>query len=160
MAPPGYERRHGQTERNGTWEALANLTFVSEAPSYKATKWKVVGRVADETVVLMMFCENRTEGRVSAELRHPKNGRSVHYPVRDYQAQTASGCLEDVVPPSGIKVQESRMKENFTYGLTRGKGATGMTALLSLLYKFYRLLLLHELTRFFLLKIEHQQRVG
>jgi hypothetical protein len=82
MAPPGYERRHGQKERNGTWEALADLTR-ERSLSYKATKWKAVGRVADETIVLMMFCESRTEGRVSAKLRHSKDGRSVHYPARD-----------------------------------------------------------------------------
>jgi hypothetical protein len=37
-----------------------------EEPFYKATKGREVGRVADEAVVLMMFCESRTEGRVSA----------------------------------------------------------------------------------------------
>ena len=40
-----------------------------EEPFYKATKGREVGRVADETVVPMMFCESRTEGRVSAERR-------------------------------------------------------------------------------------------
>jgi len=38
-----------------------------EEPFYKATKGREVGRVADETVVPVMFCESRTEGRVSAE---------------------------------------------------------------------------------------------
>ena len=38
-----------------------------EEPFHKATKGREVGRVADEIVVLMMFCESRTEGRVSAE---------------------------------------------------------------------------------------------
>jgi hypothetical protein len=55
-----------------------------EEPSYKGTKWKGVGRVADEAVVLEMSCESRMEGRASAELRHSKNGRNVHYPIRDY----------------------------------------------------------------------------
>jgi hypothetical protein len=36
-------------------------------PLYKETKGGEVGRVADETVVPVMFCESRTEGRVSAE---------------------------------------------------------------------------------------------
>lgn len=67
-----------------------------ETSSYKETKSEIVGRVADETVVLLMSCKSRTEGRVSAELRHPKNGRGVYYPARDYPAHKASGCLVDV----------------------------------------------------------------
>jgi hypothetical protein len=51
-----------------------------EEPSYKVTKWREVGRVADETGVLLMSFENRTEGRVSAELRHLKRGWGVHSP--------------------------------------------------------------------------------
>jgi hypothetical protein len=53
MTPPGYERRHDQTERNGTWEALADpiVLTMREEPSYKETKSKEVGRVADDAVV-------------------------------------------------------------------------------------------------------------
>ena len=56
MTPPGYERRHGQTERDGTWETLADPSRegMGEEPSYKETKSEEVGRVTDEAVVLMM----------------------------------------------------------------------------------------------------------
>ena len=57
VTPPGYERRHGQTERNGTWEALADPSRqvgMREESSYKETKSKEVGRVADEAIVLLM----------------------------------------------------------------------------------------------------------
>ena len=90
---------------------------MSETSSYKATKWKAVGRVADEAVVLLMFCESGTEGRVCAELRRPKNGRSVPYPARVYEALIASGSLDDAAPQGGVKVQESRLREHLTYGL-------------------------------------------
>jgi hypothetical protein len=45
---------------------------------YKGTKAEEVSRVADETVVLEMFCESRTEGRVSAETQQPKERRGVY----------------------------------------------------------------------------------
>ena len=85
MTPPGYERRHGHTERNGTWETLADPIVVTmrEEPSYKETKSKEVGRVADDAVVSKMFRESGAEKRASAEFRHSKNGRGVYYPVKD-----------------------------------------------------------------------------
>jgi hypothetical protein len=72
MTPPGYERRHGQTEWNGTWEALADHVPAVQAGkekrlAHKETKLRAVGRVADETVVPTMLCESRVEERVSAE---------------------------------------------------------------------------------------------
>ncbi|OYV87018.1 MAG: hypothetical protein B7Z63_03085 [Ignavibacteriae bacterium 37-53-5] len=75
MASPGCERRHGQKVRNGTREVLAGPSRQSrerEEPSYKETKAKEAGRMADETVVLMMFCESRAEGRVSTDTQQPK----------------------------------------------------------------------------------------
>jgi len=51
-APPGYERRHGRTDRNGTWETLAGLTQeVRREPFYKETKGREAGRVAERVVV-------------------------------------------------------------------------------------------------------------
>ena len=77
-ASSGCERRHGQKVRNGTREVLAGLTGkVREEPSYKETKAKEAGRMADETVVLMMFCESRAEGRVSTDTQQPKERRRV-----------------------------------------------------------------------------------
>ena len=78
--------REEGTELGKPSPALSRQVGMREEPSYKETKSKEVGRVADGAAVLSMFCESRTEGRASAELRHPKNGRSVHYPKRDYQA--------------------------------------------------------------------------
>ena len=54
--PPGYERRHGWKDRNGTWEALADPKPTNQVGeerrfSHKETKWRTVGRVADEAVV-------------------------------------------------------------------------------------------------------------
>ena len=54
-----------------------------EEPSYKETKSKEVSRVADDAVVLMMFCESGAEERASAEFKCSKNGRKVYYPIRD-----------------------------------------------------------------------------
>jgi hypothetical protein len=54
-----------------------------EEPSYKETKSKEVGRMADDAVVLTMLCEHGAEGRASAEFKCSKNGRSVYYPKRD-----------------------------------------------------------------------------
>ncbi len=34
--------------------------------------------MADETVVLMMHCESRAEGRVSTDTQQPKEQRRVH----------------------------------------------------------------------------------
>ena len=97
-ASSGCERRHGQKVRNGTREVLAGPSQVSwerEEPSYKETKAKEAGRcrsrhaasynrnnveaaMADETVVLMMHCESRAEGRVSTDTQQPKEQRRVH----------------------------------------------------------------------------------
>jgi len=78
-ASSGCERRHGRKAWNGTREVLAALTEeVRESPSYKETKAEEVSRMADETVVLKMFCESRKEGRVSAETQRLKEQRSVH----------------------------------------------------------------------------------
>lgn len=54
-----------------------------DEPSYKETKSKEVGRVADDAVVSKMFRESGKEKRASAEFRHSKNGRGVYYPVKD-----------------------------------------------------------------------------
>jgi len=79
MASPGCERRHGQKVRNGTREVLAGLTEeVRGEPSYKETKAREAGRMADEIVVLMMHCESRAEGRVSTDTQQPKERRRVH----------------------------------------------------------------------------------
>lgn len=97
MASPGCERRHGKKEQDGTCpkdpsgEVLAGLTEeVREEPSYKVydlveeTKAEEAGRcrlrhaasyekcnvgaaMTDGTVVLMMRCESRAEGRVSTD---------------------------------------------------------------------------------------------
>ena len=78
-ASSGCERRHGQKVRNGTREVLAGPTKeVREEPSYKETKAKEAGRMADETVVLMMLCESRAEGRVFTDTQQPKERRRVH----------------------------------------------------------------------------------
>ena len=51
-ASSGCERRHGQKVRNGTREVLTGLIEeVREEPSYKETKAKEAGRMADETAV-------------------------------------------------------------------------------------------------------------
>ena len=77
-ASSGCERRHGQKVRNGTREVLAGLTEeVREEPSYKETKAKEAGRMADETAVLIMHCESRAEGRVSTDTQQPKERRRV-----------------------------------------------------------------------------------
>ena len=105
MTSSGYERRHDQKERNGTWETLADpiVLMMREEPSYKETKSKEVGRVADDVVVSMMFRESGTEKRTSAEFKHLKNGRSVYYPdgVEISQHESTSGCLENAVPEMG-----------------------------------------------------------
>ena len=54
-----------------------------EEPSYKETKSKEVGRMADDAVVPRMFRENGMEERASAEFKCSKNGRKVYYPIRD-----------------------------------------------------------------------------
>ncbi len=89
-ASPGCERRHGQKVRKGTREVLAGPTEkVREELPYKETKAEEAGRcrsrhaasynrynvgaaMADETVVLRMFCESRAEGRVSTDTQQPK----------------------------------------------------------------------------------------
>ena len=79
MASSGCERQHGQKVRNGTREVLAGLIEeMREEPSYKETKAEEAGRMADETAVLRMFCESRTEGRVSTDTQQPKERRRVH----------------------------------------------------------------------------------
>lgn len=35
--PPGYERRHGWKDRNGTWEALAGLCSAVQAGAREQT---------------------------------------------------------------------------------------------------------------------------
>jgi len=58
MTPPGYERRHGQTERNGTWETL--LTSHDPTPHLGAgakrlpirqRKGRKLNRESDEAIV-------------------------------------------------------------------------------------------------------------
>ena len=82
--------------------------------------------MADDAVVLMMFCESGAEGRASVEFTCSKNGRGVYYPKKGL---SNTQCTQDVwrvlsCSYDGIKIQESRMRENLTYGLTRGKGET------------------------------------
>jgi len=64
MTPPGYERRHGQTERNGTWETqptrnVQNATWEmrrSTVPIRQRRGWKLA-RESDEAIVLKMGME-------------------------------------------------------------------------------------------------------
>jgi hypothetical protein len=68
-----------------------------EEPSYKETKSKEVGRVADDAVVLMILCESGVEGRASVEFKCSKNGRSVYYPIGINKHAMYPGCLASAV---------------------------------------------------------------
>jgi hypothetical protein len=60
MTPPGYERRHGQTERNGTWEThathivqYAKWEMRRRAIPIRGKGWKLSWE-SDEAIVLRM----------------------------------------------------------------------------------------------------------
>ena len=47
--------------RNGTWETLADCTAIKAGQkelSYKETKWIIVGRESDETIVPMIIVQD------------------------------------------------------------------------------------------------------
>ena len=63
--------------------SLTHPERMREEPSYKETKSKEVGRVADDAVVLMMLWESGAEERASTEFKRSKNGGKVYCPIRD-----------------------------------------------------------------------------
>ena len=72
--------------QKGTELGKPSLTHpgrMREEPSYKETKSKEVGRVADDAVVLMMLCESGAEERASVEFKRSKNGGKVYCPIGD-----------------------------------------------------------------------------
>ena len=108
-----------------------------EEPSYKETKSKAVGRVADDAVVLMMFCESGAEGRASVEFKCSKNGRSVYCPIGISKHALYSGCLESAVllvrrDQDSRKPYEGKPHVQFDEGKRRNRQ---FTALLFLLYR-------------------------
>ena len=53
----------------------------------------------------------------------------------EFSEETVSMVIvENMAKPVGIKVQESRMRENLTYGLTRGGWKPGIIALAPVTY--------------------------